>query len=78
MMPRRWTRLEAADTAFASVNDMAALSAHPHLRRIHVETPSGAAAIPAPAPIVSGQPRRYGAVPALGQHGDLPNLEAGR
>ena len=71
-------RLEAADTAFASVNDMAALSAHPHLRRISVETPSGTAAIPAPAPIVSGQPRRYGAVPALGQHGDRPNLEASR
>ena len=69
-------RLEAADTAFASVNDMAALSAHPHLRRISVETPSGTAAIPAPAPIVSGQPRRYGAVPALGRHADLPN-EAG-
>ena len=49
-----------------------------HLRRIHVETPSGTAAIPAPAPIVSDQPRRYGAVPALGQHADLPNLEAGR
>ena len=68
-------RLEAADTAFASVNDMAALSAHPHLRRIEVETPSGMAAIPAPAPIVSGQPRRYGAVPALGCHADLPSLE---
>ena len=71
-------RLEVADTAFASVNDMAALSAHPHLRRIHVETPSGTAAIPAPAPIVSDQPRRYGAVPALGQHADLTNLEASR
>src|SRR4051794_22136641 len=71
-------RLEAADTAFASVNDMAALSDHPHLRRIQVETPSGTAAIPAPAPIVSGQPRRYGAVPALGRHDEFPNLEAGR
>jgi itaconate CoA-transferase len=71
-------RLEAADTAFASVNDMAALSAHPHLRRIEVETPSGMAAIPAPAPIVSGQPRSYGAVPALGQHADRSNLEASR
>jgi itaconate CoA-transferase len=70
--------LAEADTAFASVNDMAALSAHPHLRRIHVETPSGTAAIPAPAPIVSGQPRSYGPVPALGQHAGLLNPEAAR
>jgi itaconate CoA-transferase len=68
--------LAEADTAFASVNDMAALSAHPHLRRIHVETPSGTAAIPAPAPIVSGEPRSYRPVPALGEHADLPNPEA--
>jgi itaconate CoA-transferase len=68
--------LAEADTAFASVNDMAALSAHPHLRRIHVETPSGTAAISAPAPIVSGQPRSYGPVPALDEHADLPNPEA--
>jgi crotonobetainyl-CoA:carnitine CoA-transferase CaiB-like acyl-CoA transferase len=74
--PEAVRRLEVADTAFASVNDMAALAAHPHLRRIHVEMPSGTAAIPAPAPIVSGQPRTYGAVPSLGQHADLPNLEA--
>ena len=60
-------RLEAADTAFASVNDMTALSAHPHLRRVEVDTPAGRASIPAPAPIVAGQPRSYGAVPALGQ-----------
>ena len=59
-------RLERADVAFASVNDMAALSSHPHLRRIAVATPGGPVSYPAPAPIVVGQVRHYGAVPALG------------
>ena len=59
-------RLSAADVAFAGVNDMAALSAHPHLRRITVDTPAGPVAVPAPAPRVMGEPRRYRGVPALG------------
>ena len=58
-------RLMAADTAFASVNDMAGLSAHPHLRRIMVDTPAGPVAYPAPAPVIMGEERAYGAVPAL-------------
>ncbi len=44
-------KLEAADIAFARVNDVAGLIAHPHLRRISVETPSGPVSYPAPAPI---------------------------
>jgi itaconate CoA-transferase len=60
--------LTRADVAFASVNDMAALSAHPHLRRIKVETPAGPVAFPAPAPIFVGMARQYGRVPALGEH----------
>lgn len=63
-------RLEATDVAFASVNDMAALSSHAHLRRIVVETPAGPVAYPAPAPIVAGEQRHYGAVPALGEQGE--------
>jgi itaconate CoA-transferase len=63
------TMLEIADIAFARVNDCALLSLHAHLRRIEVDTPSGPAAMPAPAPIIDTQ-RRYGAVPALGQHSD--------
>ncbi|RYG27482.1 MAG: CoA transferase, partial [Burkholderiales bacterium] len=59
-------RLVAADVAFASVNDMAGLSRHAHLRRIVVETPAGPVTYPAPAPIVIGEQRHYGAVPALG------------
>jgi crotonobetainyl-CoA:carnitine CoA-transferase CaiB-like acyl-CoA transferase len=60
-------RLDGADVAFASVNDMAALSAHPHLRRITVETEAGPVSFPAPAPIFVGAPRTYGAVPDLGE-----------
>lgn len=60
-------RLAAADIAFATLNDMAGLAAHAHLRRITVETPAGPVALPAPAPIVVGAPRSYGAVPGLGE-----------
>ena len=60
--------LTKADVAFATVNDMAALSAHPHLRRITVETEAGPVAYPAPAPVFIGNPRSYGAVPALGEN----------
>jgi itaconate CoA-transferase len=61
-------KLAAADIAFARVNDTADLAAHPQLRRIEVETPSGAVSYPAPAARRDGDPRSYGAVPALGEH----------
>ncbi len=54
-----------ADLAFASVNDMAGLSRHPHLRRVIVETPQGPVSIPAPGAIFVGETRAYGPVPAL-------------
>nr|WP_298099226.1 CaiB/BaiF CoA-transferase family protein [uncultured Shinella sp.] len=59
--------LTRADVAFAFVNDMDALSKHPHLRRITVETEAGKVSYPAPAPIFVGTSREYGAVPSLGQ-----------
>jgi formyl-CoA transferase len=59
-------RLSDADIAFAEVNSMDDLAAHPHLRRIEVDTPAGRVAYPAPAAIVVGQPRQYGPVPAIG------------
>jgi formyl-CoA transferase len=61
-------RLADADIAFAEVNTMADLAIHPHLRRIEVATPNGVVSHPAPAAIFVGQPRCYGAVPALGEH----------
>lgn len=63
--------LTRADIAFAELNDMAALSRHPHLRRITVDTPSGTVSFPAPAPITGEEIRSYGPVPALGQHTDM-------
>jgi len=60
-------RLTDADIAFAEVNTMDDLSAHPHLRRIEVATPNGVVAYPAPAAIVIGEQRHYGAVPAIGE-----------
>ena len=49
---------------------MADLTVHPHLRRIEVDTPKGVVSYPAPAAIVVDQPRRYGAVPDIGEHLD--------
>ena len=60
-------RLDAADIAFAEVNTMADLTNHPHLRRIEVDTPQGRVSYPAPAPIIVGETRSYGAVPAIGE-----------
>jgi formyl-CoA transferase len=60
-------RLSGADIAFAEVNTMADLAVHPHLRRIEVDTPGGPVTYPAPAAIVVGEPRHYGAVPAIGE-----------
>lgn len=59
-------KLAAADIAFAVVNDLHALSRHPHLRRVTVQTPSGAVSYPAPAAIFDGTPRSAGDVPAIG------------
>ena len=61
-------KLAAADIAFASVNDVAGLARHPHLRRITVETPSGPVSYPAPAERRASTSRYYGPVPALGEH----------
>jgi itaconate CoA-transferase len=65
-------RLDAADIAFGEVNTMADLATHPHLRRIEVDTPNGKVSYAAPAAIFVGQNRRYGAVPAIGEHAELP------
>jgi formyl-CoA transferase len=69
--------LDAADIAFAEVNTMADLAAHPHLRRIEVDTPNGPVAYPAPAAIVVDQARHYGAVPAIGGRRTAPSVRTG-
>jgi itaconate CoA-transferase len=69
--------LEAADIAFARVNDWELLSKHAHLRRITVGAPSGPVAMPAPAPLLAGQERTYGPIPALGEHTEKIKAEFG-
>jgi crotonobetainyl-CoA:carnitine CoA-transferase CaiB-like acyl-CoA transferase len=64
-------RLDEADIAFAEVNTMDDLAKHPHLRRIEVNTPNGPVAYPAPAAIVVGETRPYGAVPPVGDATDM-------
>src|SRR5438477_1466354 len=65
-------RLDDADIAFGEVNSMADLATHPHLRRIEVDTPKGKVSYAAPAAIFVGEDRHYGAVPAIGEHDEMP------
>jgi itaconate CoA-transferase len=65
-------RLESADIAFGEVNTTADLTVHPHLRRIEVDTPKGVVTYSAPAAIFVGEPRKYGPVPDIGEHAELP------
>jgi itaconate CoA-transferase len=68
-------KLAAADIAFAGVNDVAALARHPHLRRMTIGTPSGPVTYPAPAERHASTSRRYGPVPALGEHTEKVRAE---
>jgi formyl-CoA transferase len=68
-------KLAAADIAFGTVNDPAGLARHPHLRRIAIATPGGVVHYPAPPARRAGEARRYGAVPALGEHTDKIRAE---
>ena len=63
-------KLAAADIAFGRVNGPEELAHHPHLRRITVGSPNGPLSYPAPAAQWAGEPRRYGPVPALGEHSE--------
>ena len=60
-------KLRAANTAYGFVNDVAAFSHHPALRRQTVRTPNGPVAIAAP-PVLRETPRDLGPVPAIGEH----------
>lgn len=63
-------KLRAAEIAYGFVNEVAQASRHPALRRIEVETPSGAVAMPAPPARRSGPARAYRPVPKIGEHTD--------
>ena len=62
------TALDAAEIAYGRVNDVHGLESHPHLALVHVATPAGSAAMPAPASRHVGSSLDFGAVPALGAH----------
>jgi formyl-CoA transferase len=68
-------KLADADIAFGRVNTPAELATHPHLRRITIGSPTGPISYPAPAAQHAGEPRRYGPVPAVGQHSDKIRAE---
>jgi crotonobetainyl-CoA:carnitine CoA-transferase CaiB-like acyl-CoA transferase len=67
--------MAAAKVAYAVVNTVAELSAHPHLRRAAVQAPGGEVRFAAPAPQFRGEPRTYRPVPALGQHTEAVRAE---
>jgi formyl-CoA transferase len=68
-------KLEAAEIAFGRVNGPGDLARHLHLRRISIGTPGGPVAMPAPAAQHAGEVRKYGPVPALGEHTDRIKAE---
>jgi formyl-CoA transferase len=71
-------RLAAADIAFGRVNGPAELAVHPHLRRITIGSPNGPLSYPAPAAQWAGEPRKYGPVPAVGEHSEKIRAEFSR
>lgn len=62
-------RLFAAAIAYGAVNTPADLSAHPQLRRVTVDTPTGPVKLVAPPAEIRGGEFDLGAVPALDEHG---------
>jgi crotonobetainyl-CoA:carnitine CoA-transferase CaiB-like acyl-CoA transferase len=71
-------KLRASNTAYGFVNDLAALSHHPALRRTPVTLPGGGVAeIVAPAVIRVGETLGLGSVPAIGANSGAIRAEFG-
>ena len=64
-------RLQEADIAYSSVNEVPDLVEHPALRRIDVETGKGVFSMPAP-PVRNSTRENplYGSPPTIGEHTD--------
>jgi formyl-CoA transferase len=61
--------LDAAQIAFARVNDVVGILRHPHLRRVTVDSPNGPIALSAPPARLMGENiENFGPLPALGEH----------
>jgi itaconate CoA-transferase len=63
-------RLRDAQIAFGEINDVAGLSAHPALRRVEVDSPTGPVTMAAPPATVNRETRELGPVPGIGDHSD--------
>jgi itaconate CoA-transferase len=62
-------RLDAAQIAFARVNEVRDVLRHPHLRRVTVGSPNGPIDLPAaPARLVGEGEPSFGPLPSLGEH----------
>jgi formyl-CoA transferase len=68
-------RLDAAEIAFAFVNEITDLLGHSQLHTVPVETPKGIVDVPAPASSWADGDRTYGPVPALGANTDAVRQE---
>jgi itaconate CoA-transferase len=68
-------RLNTAGTAYGFVNEVADFARHRALRRVSVSTPGGEVAYAAPPVRWAEGVRAYGAVPAIGQHGEAIRQE---
>lgn len=69
-------RLRDAQVAYARVNSVEELSVHPELRRVSVDTPNGPAQVVRPGTAVrDSEEARFGAVPALDEHGTAIRAE---
>ena len=61
--------LDAAQIAFARVNDVVSVLRHPHLRRVTIASPNGSIDLPAPPARFRGEDDpSFGPLPALGEH----------
>ena len=67
--PELERRLEQGAIGFGRLNDVAGLSAHPQLRRLTVDTPTGPFDLPAPPAIIDGAAPAPGPVPGIDEHG---------
>jgi itaconate CoA-transferase len=63
-------RLRDAQIAFGEINDVAGLSAHPALRHVEVDSPTGPVTMAAPPATVNRETRELGPVPGIGDHTD--------
>jgi itaconate CoA-transferase len=63
-------RLSGSQIAFGEINDVAALSRHPALRRIEVDAPTGPVSLVAPPARIESESLSLRPVPALGAHSE--------